>query len=756
MFNSPLKPVVKRPVVKQQLRHHSQRFSTSLSLFDPLPSQNDSETVAAKKPYRLDLYISYSSRLTRHSSSSSSQSKESSCSTPSSFTLHHELMFRKFIPLEKHFHSNYDHHYRNVCMKALFHSRLEKNLEETSRETHAMNSNISTPLSSSSEPYSPFSSSSFPTMKNNTLHSSTPSHSINRMSPRKNSSKKKEHSTFSAGMSFHYKGRMGFTSMQFIPTTSACMSPPILVTGDAEGSIQLFSIGHVHGSPKTMIEKPSLKISVPMKSFVNRICTTKSGGCLVASDDSTLFFYDLCRPAVEGCQPTVKFEGHTNDLTDVKKNTWENLFMSSSMDKSVKLWSPQLSKPLFSLNIKEYVHSCCWMPYSNHYLLTCSQKVITAPCSESCIKIWDLRKLSSHVCEIIENGKFNELRSSLTTFNDDDSESESDGDNFGGSSFFGFWSASSSSSSSRKSWQRAALTSFGAATSISEPESYYDSTAQMYVEPFLPHRASEKIFDIQFLDESHLLSSSPFCTKIWNIQELCGVDGRTKDEQSKMKVTGMCTLSHKYYSNYDDTSVQSCNVVPAIHSPTGHLLTGCKDGHLYIWNTAIHTQNTNKRTNFTTRIKQAHVAAIRSLCCSHEGDLFASCDQLGHLYISSIYDGTSDDNANNMNDNNWIDLNCSFDSNSSRNNTSQISIDMSSIFFEDDRMPTTTRLTTDPTTVAGSVGSGSSSSGGEEQYYSNSSNEHNYSNLFTITSSPQKRSKDAELESSSRRKKKKK
>ncbi|KAF0980908.1 hypothetical protein FDP41_012696 [Naegleria fowleri] len=786
MFNSPLKPVVKRRVKKQSatIRHHSQRSEDSISLFDPMPPNTDDTTSEMKsKPYRLDSYISYSSRLAKkHQSSSTVSSSQSiTLEEDSSFALHHELMFRKFIPLEKHFRMNYQQaHYRKVCSKALLQTRLIPNLEEFASSGDAT---ISTPLSSSLEPYSPFSpfspssitSSSSSSTFSNSLHTlNSPSKgsmisngrhctTSSNLTPKKlkNSSKKRD-GRFSPAMSFHYKGRMGFTSMLFMERCGISMSPPVLVAGDAKGSIQLFSIGdycHSGGSnsSKKVIEKPCLKFSIPMRSFVNRICTTKSGACLVASDDSTLFFYDLCRQVTGSHHPTIKFEGHTNYLTDVKKNTFENLFMSSSMDKTVKIWSPQTSKFVFSLNIKEYVNSCCWMPNSNHYMLTCSQKVITTPCSESCIKIWDLRKLSSHVCEIIQNGKFNELRSSASTYNDADSESEDSDDSFSGSSLFGFWSATSKS---RQSKQSAAITSFGGTLEV-ESSDYYDSTTQMYVEPFIPHRVSEKIFDIQFLDDSHLLSTSPFCSKIWRIHELCGINGNNKNELNSMNVTGLCTLSHKYYSDYDDTSVQSCNVVPTIHLQTGHLVKGCKDGNLYVWNFAIHTPNTNKRTNFTTRIKPAHSSAIRSVCFSNEGDLFASCDQLGHLNISSIYDGTTcdsmmDDRCMSMNDSTLLmDMNCSFDSSStSHHNTSQISVDMSSIFLEEKSSTNTTNITT---TQLSAIASGSSGSNtiGDGRDFEHSHNIYTENNL--LTTSPQKRSKDVELDkTSSRRKKKKK
>ncbi|EFC44063.1 predicted protein [Naegleria gruberi] len=490
---------------------------------------------------------------------------------------------------------------------------------------------------------------------------------ISPRTPKSATTKKKKKEKLSNVQSkvFQYKSCGTMTTMKFIPKSlngNYQFSNQILLGGDVDGCIQLYKIPDDYSivnssSTNFTLTSPTL-IPLPSRPFINRICTTSDGHCYVASDDSTLFCYDLSQHnSKQIIGPQLTFNEHVNYITDVKTNWRENLIASTSLDKTLKIWSNQLSRPIYSVNLKEFVHSCCWMPNSEFSLFTSSSKdsIITdLPCS---IKWWDIRKMSNYVTEIIQNDNLVEFQADLAYSLEDDDECDTNSNSqYSSNTLFGNWT---NNSQKRKFPKQEPEFTFGSEACITSENSYFDSKSQRYIEPFISHcKSQEKIFDLHCLQNSRnepiLISTSQLGSKLWNLGNNC-------------KPTGISSLIHKYSSN----PCMDTQIVPAFYG-NDMMLTGCRDGHLYMWNSIHSIENSNKKTNYSHKFEKIHPSSIRSLAISDT--LLASSDQFGNLCIVSLLDDTTenvnsigegcsaDDQAHHNTSFDQISLNSSFDS----------------------------------------------------------------------------------------------
>ena len=465
----------------------------------------------------------------------------------------------------------------NSCYSSMFHSRLAGQLQ---RQAEIASANSSMLLDSPLTPIKP-----------SNMELPSPSKAI-----RKQNLKMKQRGE---PYSFHFKHSIGLSSLSFVPTgNSFCQQ---LVAGDKEGNIIVFSISEdlLVGYERAIDMLPSVTCKIPSQTFINRMSTTRNGKCWVACDDSTLYCIDLNR---EG--HVQRFEGHTSFLSDVKKNSSEELILSSSLDTTAKIWNESCFHPIFSLNLKESVNSCCWLPNSNNMIYTTS--------NINSIKLWDLRKCSTYVCELIQKGNYKDFQPAAVA----DYSSEDSDDSYSG--MFGSWNTPKKKVKRPKS-EPVALYGDGVQCNTQE---YFDPFSQTYQEPFFSHKPSENVFDIQCSNDhpSCLISSSLFSNKIW----------------STTNHKGICSLTSSYKKYNADQTSNEIAVIPAVHNQV--MVSGCKNGNIYIWNSITRAENTSKRANYSYRIERAHETGVRALCISSQGDMLASTDLLGNLSVVSMYD----------------------------------------------------------------------------------------------------------------------
>ncbi|KAL9656255.1 hypothetical protein ABK040_007870 [Willaertia magna] len=401
-----------------------------------------------------------------------------------------------------------------------------------------------------------------------------------------------------------YKHKSSICALSFLPTS--CSSLPSLLCGDCYGNVKVLKINSYCDNDKPEIQLYSSfnlpKSSNDIPTTINNFITTKSNFC-IASDDSTLYYYDSLTLNLQQC-----FEGHVSYITDVKKNYSDDLIISSSLDKSVRIFHNTLKHSIFVLNVKYPVLSCCFVPYDNNLIITCNDK--------NKVELWDLRKHSTYVSVILEQGNYQDFQPAMMMPMDESSSSS--GSEAESPSIFGGWNSFLTFNKKKKVKKNKfeAIATFEAEYKYNIQD-VWNANSQSFVEPFTGHKPSSKIFYIQTTQQapfSLLTSSTDYTHKLWSI------------EGQK----GLCTYTYKNENSIE--SIIQCK--PVLFDKL--LLSGSLDGKVIGWEDLYNTKNSSKISNHSFELKQQHHSPIRSIALSENGDLLASSDPFGNISILSM------------------------------------------------------------------------------------------------------------------------
>eukprot|EP01080_Neovahlkampfia_damariscottae_P009870 gene9870-2192_t len=274
----------------------------------------------------------------------------------------------------------------------------------------------------------------------------------------------------------YYNWNIQIVEISYQTTNVNCVkyiNYPYLVIGKSNGEIIILNNNKEISSIKL---KYSISQYVEKKKLIKRISFNENENeILVSGLNSTL---NLIRISSQRFVLDTKFEGHDSFLTDSKFSFDGKFMLSTSIDKSFKLWNKNIRRPLFSHSLKEIPNACCFDPKDSFTLLTSF---------DNYVEIYDIRKHNSYLRLIEGNLNPNGINSS-------DSISK-----------FSFFDNESTS-------QRIEDDEFKSISNLMKTKSFKRQ--------FTDHRISSKIFDIQFSScGSYLITSSTDNTiKMWDMK----------------------------------------------------------------------------------------------------------------------------------------------------------------------------------------------------------------------------------------------
>jgi WD40 repeat protein len=194
----------------------------------------------------------------------------------------------------------------------------------------------------------------------------------------------------------------------------------------------------------------------------------------------------------------ISFDGHDSFICDSKMCEDGKLFITASIDKTVKLWNKNINTPIFSLKFDEIPNSCCFHP-TNSFILLTSQNRSNFILILDFVQVWDIRNHSSYL-KLINATEFS---------SDEENNSQS---------IFDVHFEKKKKISNFEPISKLMMNN-------QNKKKVFDKKTKSYKKQFCDHETSSKIYDIQFTScGSYVMTASTDnYLKLWDFKNGKGV-----------------------------------------------------------------------------------------------------------------------------------------------------------------------------------------------------------------------------------------